>query len=117
MSSAEILQEFVIDDSPRAPAIDPWDFTEVEAIVDSWFPDSMGVLLLTDPTMEGRMPDPDHLVQLPFSPPFLQAVEDIPADVGGANEEERFAELPSDTTGLGPSINEVVEQPSGRQKR
>lgn len=117
MSSEETLQELVIGDSPRAPAIDPWDFTEVETIVDSWIPDSMGDTLSTDPTIDGRIPEPEHSVQLPLlAPPLLQSTEDVPAVMGGIME-ERFTGLPSTTTGLELSISEVADQPYPRERR
>ena len=116
MSSAEILQEFDIGDSTRAPAIDPWDFTEVEAIVDSWIPDSIGDLLLTDPTMDGRIPDPVHSVRLSLSPPLLPSTDHAAAVMEGIMG-DRFTKFPSTTTGPELSISEVAEQPYPRKKR
>ena len=117
MSSTEVITEFVVDNSSQAPAIAPWDFTEVEAIIDSWFPQTVDDSLFSEASADCRILCDEDLVQLPFSPPFIHATEDAPAVVDRINEAERFTQLPSVTSVEDPTIPQIEEQAFSQKKR
>lgn len=115
MSSPAIFPDFVANDS-FAPRIDAQDLNDIEAIIDSWFPKSAGDPPLISAFADANMLDTSPSVYLSFSPPFFQSIGGDTA-VEGINEEERFIELPSTTSGAEESPTEIAEQLSPRRKR
>jgi len=114
MSSSAIFPNFVANDSFE-PRIDAHDLNDIEAIIDSWFPESAGEPLLIGALADANILDTTASVQLPFSPPFFQSGGSDPAV--RINEEERFIELPSTTSAAEESPNDIAEQLSSRKKR
>ena len=115
MSSSAIFPDFVANDSFE-PRIEAHDLNDIEAIIDSWFPQSAEDPLLISAFADANMLDTIPSVQLPFSPPFFQSIGSDMA-VERINEEERFIELPSTTSGAEESPTDIVEQLSSRRKR
>jgi hypothetical protein len=116
MSSSAIFPEFVVDDC-FVHGIDPRDLNEVEAIIDSWFPQSATDPLLIGVLADAQMVDTIPSVPLSFSPPFFQPAGDAPVVVEQIIDEEPFVGLPSTTPGAGESRSDVAEQHSSQRKR
>jgi hypothetical protein len=116
MSSSVTFPDFVTVDSV-ATTLDPRNLDGLEAIIDSWFPNSATDSLLIGTSPDAQMLDTTHSGQLPFSPHVFLPAEDVPLVGNLEGGEGRFLEPPLTTTAKEESSNEVSQQVGTKKMR